>query len=256
MTFEDLQFELTVIENQLAPVLDEEGRRAVIVARADVERQLTDALAKNKPKKKKGKPKKKPLPPWTLDIPPTRPLLFVPTTVGGHRFIVDMFCLITQPDASGVPAAGHNIAVRVWTDDMDLWFRPGVDADVLGQAIIDGAGRRVMLRFHFDYANPRQAGPRHHLQIGGVQHGAEHCWFPSGLDVPRFCHHPVSLVMACEFVIRSFYPATYVNLSQEPTWRRAVARAQLAYLEPYYELQGTTVDPKDLERSYLDRMWN
>lgn len=253
MTIEQVLFELNVIRSRLADLLDEDGNRALAQAIADVENQRLARL----PKKAKKKAKKRVPRPWRLEIPLGTPLRFIPTEVTQdtrHRLSLDIACRIDEP-RNGEPSGEHIICVRVWTDDLDLYFREDYDSDHIWEQIDAAGGRRVMLRFHFDFANPGQPGPKHHLQIGGVQHANEFCWFPDSLRVPRFCHHPLSLLMACEFVVRTFYPHVYQEISGEATWQGAIATAQGTYLSPYYALQGVNPAPA-LTASLLDKLWN
>lgn len=252
MTIGDILFEVNVIGLRLNRLLDEGGRRAIALAQDDIKRQKASARAAAKTKARAKRDPRQ----WKLEISPGTPLSFIPAVLGGHRLLVDLFCMITEPDSTGVPAARHTIAVRVWTDDINLWYRPHLDAETVRDAIRAGQGRRVMLRFHFDYANPGQQGPRHHLQIGGGQQASEFCWFPDNLKVPRFCHHPLNLLMACEFVVRTFFPNEYHAIAQEATWRHALERAQQAYLEPYCQLQQLQITEDGLKSSLLDRLWN
>ena len=252
MTIDQILFELNVIKSRLGALLDEDGNRALAQAIDDIENQRLARRPKTKRKKKKL------LRPWRLEIPLGTPLRFIPTMVSQdirHRLSLDIACKIDEP-RDGAPAGEHNICVRVWTDDLALYFREALDSEQLLDQIDAAGGRRVMLRFHFDHANPGQPGPRHHLQIGGVQHANEFCWFPDSLRVPRFCHHPLSLLMACEFVVRTFYPHVYEEISSEAAWRGAIATAQTTYLSSYYALQRVNTSSAVVKSSLLDRLWN
>ena len=194
--------------------------------------------------------------PWRLAIPPGNPLRFIPTKASQdlrYSFVTDIACKIDQP-RDGEITGEHEIAVRMWTSDADLYFRESYDAARILQDVEARGRRRVMLRFHFDHANTGQPGPKHHLQIGGIQHTGEFCWFPENIRVPRFCHHPLSLLMACEFVVRTFYPETYAKLEQEATWCGAIAKAQGTYLPAYYQLHG--LNAAAVGESLLGRLWN
>jgi hypothetical protein len=252
MKLSDLQQEIAVIEQQLQGLLDEGGRQAVQQAKRDLERL---AAARNG---RRGKKKRKPVVPWRLTIPHGNPLRFIPTmpTVGvRHQLIVDLFCSLSEPD-HGLPSGEHNIVLRLWSEDDALWFREGLDAAPLWDQIVAAGGRRVMHRVHFDYASPTQPGPQFHWQIGGTQHGSEFCWFPSTLELPRFPHHPLSLITACEFVVRTFFPREYGRIAAEPTWIHAVKTAQQAYLEPYLRSLLTYAPVLNLPNSVLERLWN
>jgi hypothetical protein len=251
VTLDDALRELNVIQSRLSDLLDEEGRRAVLTAKIALEAQ--------RPRPKAGKEhKKKAPPPWRLEIPPGNPISFLTTDATQdlrYSFAIDVACKIDQPQGGHI-VGEHNIAVRVWTSDETLYFRENLDAGRIGPDVKANGGRRVMLKFHFDCANPGQPGPKHHLQIGGTQHGAEHCWYPENIRVPRFCHHPVSLLMACEFVVRTFYPKAQATLANEASWLGAIAKAQDTYLPAFYERLGLTVNAHELENSLLERLWN
>ncbi len=254
MNIYQVQRELNVINSRLRGILDEDGKRALAQAIFDIEKQMKT----RRPKARKGK-RSKPSP-WRLEIPFGAPLRFVPTIVNQdvrHRLYLDIACQITEP-LDGVPTLEHSICVRVWTDDRTLSFREAHDSDYLQSRIEEAGGRRVMLRFHFDFANAGQPGPKHHLQIGGTQQENELCWLPENLRVPRFCHHPLSLLMACEFVVKTFYPDEYIKLKlrDEASWRGAIATAQGSYLTSYYALLGFNPPTEALSVSLLERLWN
>ena len=62
--------------------------------------------------------------------------------------------------------------------------------------------------------------------------------------------------MACEFVVRTFYPEAHETLKDEPAWSGAIATAQSTYLPAFYALQGLTVNPNNVHNSLLGRLWN
>lgn len=250
MTLDKALQELNVIQSRLSGLLEEDGRRALLTAIRDLQGQRPAGRATGK---------RKPEPKWRLEIPSGSPLRFRPTPASKdlrHRLAVDIACFIDCP-RDGVTTGKHTITIRVWTDDPGLCFREAFDAASIADGVTANGGRRVITRFHFDHANAGQPGPREHLQIGGVQHEGELCWLPENLRVPRFCHHPLSLLMACEFVVRTFYPDTHSKLAEEASWRGAIATAQRCYLPPYFLLQGLgRVDENALGESLLGRLWN
>jgi len=250
VTLDDAITELNVIRWRLDALLDAEGRRAVLNAASELQSQ--------RPRVQQGKKQKKPSTPWRLVIPPGNPLRFIatePTQDLRYSLIVDIACKIDQPQ-DGQIVGDHTIAVRVWTSDAALYFRDTFDAPRILADVGANGGRRVILRFHFDHANQGQPGPKHHLQIGGVQQNAEFCWYPDNIRAPRFCHHPLSLLMACEFVVRTFYPDAYRQLKDEPVWTGAIATAQATYLPDFYRLHGLRVTPAQVRDSLLERLWN
>jgi hypothetical protein len=245
----DVYKELEVIESRLAGVLDGSSTYVLGDARA----RLGPFLEKEK--KAKTAAKKKKLDPWRLVIQPSAPLAFGDTGKGtvNHRLRVDLFCDISQPDENGRPRDRHNIAVRVRTSEKDLAFRQEWDAEHLEGAILAANLGRVMCRFHFDFAEPDQQGPRFHLQVGGKQHDGEYCWYPDTLEVPRFAHHPMSLILTCEFILQTFYPLEYQKIAEDSSWKAAIKRAQEIYIVPYVAKLGS-IDCS--ARSLLKAIWN
>ncbi len=243
MTLGDLKQELVILQGRLKGVklLDSDGTRAL----AEALGRISAALAA--PKVGKGKHRRHPR--WRLVIRPDLPLSFVPTTTLKHRLKIDIHCDLSEPTA-GAPTGSHNIAVRVWALDKSLWFREAFDATTLADQIA-ASGRRVVCRFHLDLANPGQLGPRFHLQIGGNTLADEFYWHPKTLDVPRFCHHPLNLLLTCEFILKTFYPEHYDQVADDPTWAAAVKVAQKSYLAPYFE-RLHNFD----ESLLLRRLWN
>jgi hypothetical protein len=249
VTLDQVLQELTVIEAQVDTILDVDGRRAIQQAKRDIQRLIESRRGSRKQKAKRV--------PWTYEISPGMPLRFVPTTISDavrHRLIVDVFCQIAEPD-DGLPQGAHNIVIRIWTEDRNLWLRPGLDDPALSDPIIAAGGRRVIHRIHLDFANRGQPGPRFHMQLGGGQHGSEFCWFPDNLKLPRFVHQPASLIIACEFVLRTFFPGEYEKVARERTWIGAIRVAQNAYIAPYYR-QLLRLQRLDLDDSLLARAWN
>lgn len=257
MTLDDALNDLQVIRHTLGTLLDERGRFAVEQAHQELQMQK-EALRPVKGKKRKRKRKIRAVPFWDLEIPVGNPVVFKPCDRSQDvRFPleVDLSCKISKL-RNGRPSKEHNVLVRLWTDDETVWFRRDWDASRLENDIRDAGRRRVMLRFHFDFANPSQPGPAHHLQIGGNPEALEHFWIPKSLRVPRFCHHPMSLIMVCEFIVRTFFPNDYDSVRDERTWKGAIARAQREYLGPYYDSQQVTIQDDQLGRSLLDSLWN
>lgn len=257
MTLDQVLQEITVIEQQLARVLTEQGKIAIQQAKGDLVRQKEAATAKARQGRERRRRRRRATKPWALQIPPGTPLSFIPTAIAEahQRLIVDLCCRISEP-RDGVPQGEHNIVLRVWSEDELLWFRDAVDAAGLRDQIRNSGGRRVMSRVHFDFANPGQPGPMFHLQVGGTQHESEFCWFPDNLKLPRFTHYPLTLITACEFVVRTFFPADYERIAGEPTWIGAVHAAQSAFVEPY--LRGLLGMPNLAlpKRSLLHTLWN
>jgi len=198
--------------------------------------------------------KKRPADQWNVSIEPHEPLAFRETKPKHvkHRMKVDLFGLLSQPE-NGIPTGKHSIVIRVWCLKKNVWFDPRLDASELAQDIATGSGRRVMLRFRFDYALPGADEPWFHLQIGGQQEPDEFYRMPDNLGTPRFLHHPMNLVMACEFVVRHFYPEAYDAFSKEPNLRGVLRKAEAAYLAPFLDRVRSYQPDSDV--SFLSHMW-
>lgn len=194
-------------------------------------------------------------PTWTFQIDRDAPLSFRETNPDyvKHKMKIDVYGMISQPN-NGLPSGKHSIGVRVWCVDKNVWFNPDLDASDLETAIDTGLGRRVMLRFRFDYASRDVDEPWFHLQIGGQQRSSEFYRMPDNLGAPRFLHHPMNLVMACEFVVKHFYPEEYGSFIREPGVCHVVRVAQRAYLRRFLDRMKSY--PDDCKPSYLDHMWS
>jgi|GEM_PF-1686160 len=251
MTLEQIIQEVVVVEQHLGSLLNEEGKIAIAQARKDL--VGLRGLAGNT-----GRRRRKVRLPWSFRIPPGTPLCFGSTSISAavrHRLTIDLFCSISEPE-DGIPLGEHSLVIRVWTEDASLWYRESMDAPGLRQRIQAAGGRRVMQRVHFDHANPGQEGPRFHFQVGGTQHGYEFSWFPENLKLPRFPHYPLSLITACEFIVRTFFPSDYERVAGEATWIGAVQSAQAAYIEPYFRKLLSLPQSPVLPRSVLNHLWN
>lgn len=193
---------------------------------------------------------------WKLKIEPSNPLRFVEARVKRYSLEVDLFCDLVQH--AGVPSfLEGSLVVRVWSREPKLVYRSGLDADDI-RRIIDRGESRVITRFHFERANIGQEGPRYHLQMGGTPEAAENCWYPKALTVPRFIHHPVNLVLACDFVVATFFPEKHPTITEEPTWLAAVHRAEDAYLQTYFKNIWHWLNQEENRRgkSLLKELWN
>ena len=192
---------------------------------------------------------------WLLVIDREEPLQFRRTCAKRVKYdmAVDLACEISPP-RHNTPSGKHALVVRVWCFQKSVYFDPNLDSAGLGEEIETGQGRRVMHRFRFDYARPNLGEPWFHLQIGGQQMPDEFFRMPDNLGVPRFHHYPMNLAMACEFVVRHFYPEAYDDFAAEPSFRHVLKTAQSTYLPPYLKrVRSYRLDSGD---SFLDHMWN
>jgi len=90
---------------------------------------------------------------WTLAIDPSTPLEFRGTETRSTRLRlqVDLFGIISSTE-NGLPSGKHSITVRLWSLERKDWFDPHMDSAELVRNVERGLGRRVILRFRFDYA--------------------------------------------------------------------------------------------------------
>jgi hypothetical protein len=188
---------------------------------------------------------------WHYEISRDQPLTFTPVRIN-YDLRVDLFGQFSEPDR-GVPQANHSITVRVWGLKKTCWFDPALDAPRLETLIDNGLGRRVMLRFRLDCAQANLDEPWFHMQFGGQQFGEEYFRLPQNFGVPRFTYYPMNLLLVCEFIVRHFFPAEFVELSEEPSWKRALRIAQQAYLRHY--LAKIDDFDRNCETSFLAHCW-
>lgn len=241
----DLQFTLRQLPDLLRDVLDDSARRVVEQAAAS----LDNVVDKFKGKSRK---KLKNLNSWGLRIDKAEPLRFAPNMVQDYRVQVDLFCETHWPADPDEPAESHTMGVRVWALDQKICYRPAWDAADIEPQLTNPI-RRVIMRWHYDQANPGQHGPNHHLQIGGKSEDSELCWLHSFLKVPRFICAPTDLVLVCEMITANFYPNVFERVRKEPGWKALVRKSQEEFQEDYYSKCHDVISHGD---SILDALWN
>ena len=190
--------------------------------------------------------------PWGFEIDPDNPLRFKDKDIDGLKVRVDLFLSVYWADDPAEAPADLRVVIRVWSLDPNLYFRKRWDALRLKNECSPDSGR-VMLRVHFDLANPNQPGPRHHLQVGGNARPEERHWFPKALSVPRMLHMPMDLILASELIAATFYPCAYEKIRREPAWRGARKVSQQHLLKRYFTEALKAVDNNE---SVLDALWN
>ena len=144
------------------------------------------------------------------------------------------------------------VVLRIWSLDPGVYFRSDWDPPELDERV-DSKSGRVMIRTHFDLANPKQPGPRYHLQVGGKPLSTELCWFPEGIAVPRYLHNPLDVVLASELVAATFFPSVYERVRREGSWKGSIRVSQCHLLESYFSDALDAIRNKD---SVLDALWN
>ena len=189
---------------------------------------------------------------WGYSITPSNPLRFRDTEIDGLRLRVDLFLKEFWSEEPGESPTVLNVVIRVWCLDHSVCYRADWDSESLEDRIQPDVGR-VLLRLHFDLANPDQPGPKYHLQVGGKQLDEELHWFPKALSLPRILHMPVDLVLASELIAANFYPNAYRKLRREDMWVGARRVSQDHLLDGYIERARTAIASNG---SILEVLWN
>jgi hypothetical protein len=233
---------LSVIESQFRPLLDGASSTVLLTARAEVEASFA--------RYEESLRRRRPPPMWGYAIYPQRSLLFRRVAVRGTDMQPDVFCRVRWRDPNDLPVES-SVVVRVWSTDPRVIFRPDLDADAV-RSSVDVSGRRVMLRYHFDLANPGQQGPRFHIQAGGNSLADELCWLHEAVAVPRIAHHPMDVMLACEMIAANFYEDDGRRALEDATVFGAIRASQRSLLQGYYERCVTVLNE---ESSLLMSLW-
>ncbi len=167
---------------------------------------------------------------WGYWITSEFPLRFRATLCKDVNFWVDLYCTVLWEDEGELPVE-QDIHLRVWSDDPNYTFRDAWDSDALRDKLSSG---RVLLRCHFDLANPDQQGPKYHLQYGGNPRDEEFCWFPKQVRLPRIPYPPMDLILVCQLVATNFFWDEYGEFHDTPEWKGALTRSQEHLLRTYY----------------------
>jgi hypothetical protein len=187
---------------------------------------------------------------WGYSIPFDQPLSFVATDVHGLRLRCDIVCEIRWLDPAN-PPVHQELVVRLWAMDLNVMFRSHIDHEDVFETL-DGVRGRVMMRYHFDLANTRQAGPRYHVQAGGNARAEEACWLHGAIEIPRLPYQPLDLVLACEVVVANLYDPWPASMS-DPSLIGAIATSQAELLTEYYETIRGRLNARG---SVLAGLWN
>lgn len=168
---------------------------------------------------------------WDFNIERKKPLRFL---MNNSKLEVDISCNIK---GSGDDIKEQSMELRIWSYDDKICFRDDVDSASIKEKIRGSGCKRVILRFHIDLRNPDVTNPEpiHHLQIGGISEENEYCWFPKQIDVPRFPHPPMDIILICEFVMLNFFPDEYLNLRNKPEWKHIVMYSEDIFLKNYFK---------------------
>jgi hypothetical protein len=189
---------------------------------------------------KKMKEKKNEPITWGISIDRQNPLIFCMNDFENSKLYVDVTCdiqgIVDSPTAEKTKITKYNIELRIWSQNKETSFRKGLDSNDLQSQLESQNWKRVMLRFHMDIRNSsaiRSPEPICHLHAGGDSEDHECCWMPKELDVPRFYHYPMDIVLLIEFVLTNFFPEKSECLRNDPEWISIIRDVQDFYLRTY-----------------------
>ena len=250
MNYRHLIRTLSTIKRSLRSVLEENAELVIDAAIRDLKdsKEKYDWFQRRKDLIKKPDD-------WGYEIL-TPPLRFKMARYKGYTLRPDIICNFRWQQEGALPST-QELVLRVWSADEHLIYREEYDSEAIAELFTaphNGLSERVMLRCHFDLANPKQSGPKYHLQIGGNPRAGEHCWYPKELDLPRLLHHPLDLLLLCQLVVANFYPNDYEQIRLDSTWRWAVTTVERYLLEEYYAKCLEVI--RDRKRMLLDELWN
>ena len=242
-----VEHSLETVKRRLHCILDD--RAPVVIEKA--KSMLRESKRQWDESTRQGR-QERPTYPWGFRIPPSDPLRFTPTKTDGLNLRVDLCSeAFWDADPAEQPAQ-MGVVLRVWCLDPHIYFREEWDSwEIEGQTDPDSG--RVMLRIHFDLANPHQPGPKYHVQVGGKSWPKELHWFPQALAVPRLLHMPVDLTLASELVAATFYPRQFSSIRREDSWKGSRKVSQEYLLEGYF---ADALKAIREEKSVLETLWN
>lgn len=228
-----------ILEDDAGQIIDE----AIVELESSRERY-------EKNKKRTDSPKVKVLP-WGYKIRPERPLRFITSNaIKGLTVHIDLFCEILWKSENALPVQ-QVIQVRLWSKEMGYVHRSDWDAEGVFDRIVNE--KRVMLRFHLDFAEKDQQGPVYHLQFGGKALAEEVCWFPEIINLPRLHFPPMDLILVGQLIAANFYRNEYLKIRNTPEWIKIVRDSQKSFLSDYYSMCYSTLNHDDI---LLDALWN
>jgi len=194
--------------------------------------------------------------PWGYQIDPEQPLRFKPSrAIRGLEPWVDLYCIVLWREEGALPVK-QEIHLRVWSNNTNYVHRPEWDSETVFNRLTDPVrpfDGRVILRCHFDLANPGQHGPKYHLQFGGEAREYELCWLPGIADLPRLVCPPMDLILACQLIAANFYWEEYIEFRETPEWIGTLRRSQGHLLKNYYK---NCLNVLEQDRVLLDYLWN
>jgi hypothetical protein len=198
--------------------------------------------------------------PWGYTIYHNQPLRFRPVDVPNSiQLQVDVYGDVRWAD-DDMPVR-QEIKVRIWCLHDNTTFREDYDSEEIFYELEDETKpyyprpqkrSRVVSRFHFDRANPKQRGPQHHLQFGGIPESYELCWHPEKVNLPRLEYQPMDLFLTCHMIAANFFNQEYIEIRKRREWRQQTLLCQNWFVKEYYRQCFETVNNKQI---LLDRLW-
>lgn len=197
-------------------------------------------IIENEKKLNKSRKEKKVV--WIFVIPRKTPLRFkVGEDEPELKLRVDLSCTIQgieELNKQTFSIKKYNFEVRVWSEDENVIFRDCFDSEEIRTKIMESGCRRVMSRFHFDVKctdTRRHLEPFSHFHIGGDSEDHEFCWLHNKIDVPRFPHPPMDLILLSELILASFFQDRSKELRDDPFWKNMIQFSQNCFLKPYFD---------------------
>lgn len=109
-------------------------------------------------------------------------------------------------------------------------------------------------RWHFDLANSGQEGPKLHLQCGGHISGNTDREAEFRLDVPRWPHPAVDLLLLTEIAVANFFPEEWKTFRDHQNWCSSIHSSQCLCYEPYFRKVKPYLDKSS--QTILNNLWN
>lgn len=130
----------------------------------------------------------------------------------------------------------YNIELRLWSNKNQYCYREDFDAPSIGSAVKTGLFKRVMMRFHFDIRRSKVSiqEPYFHFHVGGKNKPEEYCWIPKSIEVPRFPHPPMDIILLLEYIFVNFFRKESEELRSKSEWIEIVRRSQKLFQEQYF----------------------
>jgi hypothetical protein len=179
---------------------------------------------------------------WLISFKERSALLFQPVEVHGHSVRVTV---------EGRYDFRHSVRRRPWPD----WTSAPMAWCSSVILIEDPVKDCILTRQHLDLANPGQAGPVWHLQLGGLPSGRErpeHEW----LDVSRWPSYPLDFALTTELVVYSFFWEAWSRLKIRNPWRLWIHRSEQLVVSHYHKRLSEYWDRPTNQDSWLAMQCN